>query len=88
MSFDRTLGDIQVTSDLGVVAPLQQKVYNLPFPGSGGVGDLFHKPAPRKSRAGCRKWRDRALDATGLTSLCLNECACAQPIGGGRVKEM
>lgn len=60
MSLDRALGDIQIASDFGVVAPLQQKIYNLPLSGSRGAGDLLHKLAPRKSRTGCRKWRDRA----------------------------
>jgi hypothetical protein len=88
MSFDRTLGDIQIASDLGVVASLEQKVNNLPLSGPHGAGDLLHKLAPHKSRAGCRKWRDSDPDATELTSLCLNECACARPIVRGRVKEM
>ena len=32
MSFYRSLGDIQIASDFGVVAPLQQQLSNLLFP--------------------------------------------------------
>lgn len=71
MSFDRTLGDMQIASNFGVVAPLQQKVYNLPLPGPHGAGHLLHKLAPRKSRTGCRKWRDR-------TRTQLNSCLSVQ----------
>ncbi len=88
MSFDRALSDIQIAGDLGVVAPLEQQFHNLALSGPHGAGDLLHKLAPRKSRIGCRKWRDRAPDAAKLGSICLNECACTQPIGVGRVKEM
>lgn len=62
MSFDRALGYIQITSDLGVVAPLQEKVYDLLLAGTHGAGHFQHKLAPHKSRAGSRKWRDRASD--------------------------
>ena len=42
MSFDRTLGDIQIASDLGVVTPLQQKVDNLLLPWTHFAELLFH----------------------------------------------
>ena len=42
MGFDRALGDIQIASDLGVVAPLEQEFDNLPLSRPHGAGDLLH----------------------------------------------
>ena len=42
MSFDGALGDVQITSDLGVVASLEQQVNDLPFAGSHRAGQFFH----------------------------------------------
>ena len=58
MSFDRTLGNVQIASDFGVVAPLEQKVDDLLLAGPLGGGDHFlHRITPQKSRAVSRQWR-------------------------------
>ncbi len=42
MSFDGTLGHVQIASDFRVIASLEQQLDNLPFPGSHFVELLFH----------------------------------------------
>ncbi len=87
MSFYRSLGDIQIASDFGVVAPLQQKVYNLPLPGPHGAGDLLHKLAPRKSRTGCRKWRDRARTQLNSYLFVQTSVHARSQLGGAALKK-
>jgi hypothetical protein len=43
MRFDGSLGDIQIVSDFRVVTALQQKIYDLPLPGTHLVELFFHK---------------------------------------------
>ena len=43
MSFDGALGHVQIASDFGIVASLQQKIDDLPLPGSQLLKLLVHE---------------------------------------------
>jgi hypothetical protein len=43
MRLDRSLGDVQIFSDLRVITPLQKQLHDLPFPGTYVAELLFHK---------------------------------------------
>jgi len=59
VSFNRALGNVQIASDFGIVAALQQQIDDLLFPGTHFVEFFFHCITPLESRPGRRKWRDR-----------------------------
>jgi hypothetical protein len=42
MCFDGALGNVQIPSDLGVIASLEKQIDDLAFPGSHLVELLFH----------------------------------------------
>ena len=72
MRLDRSLGNVQVSSDFRVVASLKKQFNHLPFPGFHLAELLFHKHRTSPQRSGCRKWpSSRGLGTSGFGSLCL-----------------
>jgi len=88
MSFDRALGDVKVAGDLGIVATLEQEIDDLLLAGTDGSQSLLHWTAPRKSRAGSRKWRKRWVRTQRKLKSVAHIGACAQPFGRVRVKKV
>ena len=43
MRFDRSLGNVQIAGDFGVVTSLKKQLNDLPFPGPHLAELLFHK---------------------------------------------
>jgi hypothetical protein len=74
MGFDRSLGNVQIASDFGVVASLEKQFNDLPFPGPHLTELLFHKHCTSPMRPGRCKWQAiRAHLDSGLSvSFCIH----------------
>jgi len=89
MSFNGALGDVQIASDFGVIASLQQKIDDLLFAGTHLAELLFHNTFTSQ-----KPHRNRKSGETGARKqlnsghFCMKECACTQPIGGAEVKKV
>ena len=83
MSFDRTLGDVQVASDLGIVTALEQEFDDLLFAGSHGSQHLVHFTFTSKAALDAQNGRIAKSQRRGKTGQMVVDSACTEPFAHG-----